>query len=164
MDEELREKLDNGFGYEVDKIIEIVSSGSLVLDFGRVAFFTHMRVMHEFFYKKDARDFHIKDFLPEWDKKVTPEVNKWYENMCVYCSHLGKDRWGGEPCFSITKEFYEHYRNLIIEFLDGLESDIPPKLEKIREEIKKLDWTAEENMRIGILMAGRLTIQLIFPE
>ena len=143
--------LQRDFYYEITRMSEVINNPVLlIMDCGRVAFLTHLRNLWEFFYgnikkNNNQRIAHAGNFrqIKKWKKRKASEdmgdknIGKWYDKLCVYLSHLSYRRVEEEHNFPISMDLYQHFRNLIVDFLE----DLPKKyktdeLEGLKEGLK----------------------------
>ena len=137
-EKEIRKRLLEGhFYYEVINMRECISevfrknpdrSKVFIENYFAVAFFTHARNLWEFFYAKDSnpKKFpRVNHYILEWDITPSVEISKWYGMINKYLSHLtyGRINDNGFPPIDYIYVTYEHFRELILEFLEKVSGD-----------------------------------------
>jgi hypothetical protein len=106
-----------------------------------VAFLTNIRTLHKFFIKPGIKyiEAHAGDYISGW-KVEDDEMNRWYNQINSYLSHLDYERVKGEKGYEIYQitKLYTYFRELIIKFIDQLNKYfITQELLNLSEQLKR---------------------------
>jgi len=104
-----------------------------------VGILTYLRNLYEFFYRDGNGDkAHAKHYISNWEnKKPFVALKKWNIQMNTHLSHLSYTRVDGTYKPYPLDELYNHYVELIMDFLNGLEKEyMTPTLKKLLGDLK----------------------------